>query len=134
MTRQASRFTPEVMLSAPRRSPGAPNSTGELILYTVSWHPYQLTIEGVTYTDRSRRIHSRHIPYRHRSVYSISRMTLLMSSPTTRMIPLLSGSGRKKLVSSGHKIMAYHRYTIQTFRGNSSENMPGTNDSGSIGC
>lgn len=38
MTRQASRFTPEVMLSAPRRSPGAPNSTGELILYTVSWH------------------------------------------------------------------------------------------------
>ena len=134
MTRQASRFTPEVMLSAPRRSPGVPNSTGELILYTASWRPYQLIIEGVTYADRSRRIHSTNIPCRHRFVYSISRMTLLMSSPTTRMIPLLSGSGRKKLVSSGHKIMAYHRYTIRTFRENSSKSMPGTNDSGSIRC
>jgi hypothetical protein len=30
-----SRFTPEVMLSAPRRSPGVPNPKGNLILYTV---------------------------------------------------------------------------------------------------
>lgn len=37
MTRQATRFTPEVLISAPRRSTGVPNSTGELILYTVSW-------------------------------------------------------------------------------------------------
>lgn len=36
MTIQASRFTPEVMLSAPRRSAGIPNSSGELVLYTVS--------------------------------------------------------------------------------------------------
>lgn len=37
MTRQATRFTPEVLISAPRRSTGVPNSTGELVLYTVSW-------------------------------------------------------------------------------------------------
>ena len=36
MTIQASHFTPEVMLSAPRRSAGIPNSSGELVLYTVS--------------------------------------------------------------------------------------------------
>lgn len=36
MTIQAARFTPEVLLSAPRRSAGIPNSSGELILYTVS--------------------------------------------------------------------------------------------------
>jgi hypothetical protein len=36
MTRQATRFTPEVLISAPRRSTGVPNSTGELVLYTVS--------------------------------------------------------------------------------------------------
>lgn len=36
MTIQASKFTPEVLLSAPRRSPGVPNATGELVLYTVS--------------------------------------------------------------------------------------------------
>lgn len=35
MTRQATRFTPEVLISAPRRSTGVPNSTGELVLYTV---------------------------------------------------------------------------------------------------
>jgi hypothetical protein len=38
MTIQACHFTPEVMLSAPRRSPGVPNPTGDLILYTVSNH------------------------------------------------------------------------------------------------
>jgi hypothetical protein len=38
MTIKANRFTPEVLLSAPRRSPGAPNSTGELVLYTVRSH------------------------------------------------------------------------------------------------
>lgn len=36
MTIQAAKFTPEVLLSAPRRSPGVPNATGELVLYTVS--------------------------------------------------------------------------------------------------
>lgn len=35
MTKQAARLTPEVLLSAPRRSSGVPNSTGELILYMV---------------------------------------------------------------------------------------------------
>lgn len=36
MTIQAAKFTPEILLSAPRRSPGVPNATGELVLYTVS--------------------------------------------------------------------------------------------------
>jgi hypothetical protein len=31
-----SRFTPEVLLSAPRRSPGVPNFKGDSILYTVT--------------------------------------------------------------------------------------------------
>lgn len=35
MTVHATRFTPEVLLSAPRRSSGVPNSTGKLVLYTV---------------------------------------------------------------------------------------------------
>ena len=33
---QASNFTPEVLLSAPRRSEGMPNWNGELVLNTVS--------------------------------------------------------------------------------------------------
>ncbi|KAH7163300.1 Alpha/Beta hydrolase protein [Dactylonectria estremocensis] len=41
MTIQASRFTPEVLLSAPRRSTGVPNSTGELALYTVSSYSFE---------------------------------------------------------------------------------------------
>ena len=36
MTIQASKFTPEVLISAPRRSAGVPNSTGDKVLYTVS--------------------------------------------------------------------------------------------------
>lgn len=40
MTVHATHFTPEVLLSAPRRSPGIPNPTGELILYTVRNIPY----------------------------------------------------------------------------------------------
>lgn len=36
MTIRAAKFTPEVLLSAPRRSAGIPNSTGKLVLYTVS--------------------------------------------------------------------------------------------------
>lgn len=36
MTIRAAKFTPEVLLSAPRRSPGSPNSTGKLVLHTVS--------------------------------------------------------------------------------------------------
>ncbi|KAG6001218.1 hypothetical protein E4U43_001387 [Claviceps pusilla] len=41
MTKQAARFTPEVLLSAPRRSSGVPNSTGELILYMVSVYSFE---------------------------------------------------------------------------------------------
>ncbi|KAF4122441.1 WD40-like Beta Propeller Repeat [Geosmithia morbida] len=41
MTIQASHFTPEVLLSAPRRSAGAPNSTGQLVLYTVSSYSFE---------------------------------------------------------------------------------------------
>ena len=36
MTIRAAKFTPEVLLSAPRRSAGSPNSSGKLVLYTVS--------------------------------------------------------------------------------------------------
>ena len=35
MTVRATKFIPEVMLSAPRRQAGIPNCTGELILYIV---------------------------------------------------------------------------------------------------
>lgn len=31
------KLTPEVLLSAPRRSAGSPNSSGKLVLYTVSF-------------------------------------------------------------------------------------------------
>ncbi|KJZ72655.1 hypothetical protein HIM_08014 [Hirsutella minnesotensis 3608] len=41
MTLKAERFTPEVLLSAPRRSAGVPNSTGELVLYTVSSYSFE---------------------------------------------------------------------------------------------
>ncbi|KAF4510727.1 hypothetical protein G6O67_002597 [Ophiocordyceps sinensis] len=41
MTIQAAHFTPEVLLSAPRRSAGVPNSTGELVLYTVSSYSFE---------------------------------------------------------------------------------------------
>ncbi|PHH64187.1 hypothetical protein CDD81_4934 [Ophiocordyceps australis] len=40
MTIQAARFTPEVLLSAPRRSSAAPNPTGDWILYTVSSYSF----------------------------------------------------------------------------------------------
>ncbi|KAG6219228.1 hypothetical protein E4U50_004881 [Claviceps purpurea] len=40
MTIHAARFTPEVLLSAPRRSSGVPNPTGELVLYTVSVYSF----------------------------------------------------------------------------------------------
>lgn len=36
MTIRAAKFTPEVLLSAPRRTPGLPNSTGEKAIYSVS--------------------------------------------------------------------------------------------------
>ncbi|GAO16138.1 hypothetical protein UVI_02040330 [Ustilaginoidea virens] len=41
MTVHASRLTPEVLLSAPRRSAGVPNSSGELVLYTVSTYSFE---------------------------------------------------------------------------------------------
>lgn len=37
----ARRFTPEVMLSAPRRSAGVPNCEGSLVLYTVSTYSFE---------------------------------------------------------------------------------------------
>ncbi|KAG5944958.1 hypothetical protein E4U53_006782 [Claviceps sorghi] len=41
MTIQAARLTPEVLLSAPRRSSAVPNSTGELVLYTISAYSFE---------------------------------------------------------------------------------------------
>ncbi|KAI0594437.1 prolyl oligopeptidase [Biscogniauxia sp. FL1348] len=40
MTIITSKFTPEVLLSAPRRSAGVPNRTGKLALYTVSQYSF----------------------------------------------------------------------------------------------
>ncbi|GAP87371.1 putative prolyl oligopeptidase [Rosellinia necatrix] len=41
MTILATKFTPEVLLSAPRRSPAVPNSAGKLALYTVSQYSFE---------------------------------------------------------------------------------------------
>ncbi|KAI1813268.1 prolyl oligopeptidase [Poronia punctata] len=41
MTIQATKFTPEVLLSAPRRSAAVPNSTGTYALYTVSQYSFE---------------------------------------------------------------------------------------------
>ncbi|KAH7319958.1 Alpha/Beta hydrolase protein [Stachybotrys elegans] len=41
MTIEATRFTPEVLLSAPRRSAGVPNEKGSLILYTVTSYSFK---------------------------------------------------------------------------------------------
>jgi hypothetical protein len=40
MTVRAKKFTPEVMLSAPRRSSGAPNDEGDKIVYTISTYSF----------------------------------------------------------------------------------------------
>jgi len=40
MTIRAAKFTPEVLLEAPRRSPGAPNSDASKILYSVSTYSF----------------------------------------------------------------------------------------------
>lgn len=41
MTIRANKFTPEVLLSAPRRSPATPNSSGTLALFAVSTYSFQ---------------------------------------------------------------------------------------------
>ncbi|KAI0009742.1 dipeptidyl peptidase [Xylariaceae sp. FL0662B] len=41
MTIMATKFTPEVLLSAPRRSPGVPNRTGTIALFTVSQYSFE---------------------------------------------------------------------------------------------
>jgi len=41
MTKRATHFTPEVLLSAPRRSSGVPNHDGSSILYSVSEHSFE---------------------------------------------------------------------------------------------
>jgi len=41
MVRKAMKFTPEVMLSAPRRSPGIPNPKGDTVVYTSSTYDFQ---------------------------------------------------------------------------------------------
>lgn len=41
MTIRANDFTPEVLLSAPRRSPGVPNAEGTFILYTTSTYSFK---------------------------------------------------------------------------------------------
>jgi hypothetical protein len=41
MTIKASQFTPEVLLSAPRRSAGVPNANGSYVLFTVSSYSFE---------------------------------------------------------------------------------------------
>ena len=41
MTIRANKFTPEVLLSAPRRSAATPNSDGTIALFTVSTYSFQ---------------------------------------------------------------------------------------------
>lgn len=41
MTIRANKFTPEVLLSAPRRSAATPNEDGTLALFTVSTYSFQ---------------------------------------------------------------------------------------------
>jgi len=41
MTVRAKKFTPEVLLSAPRRSAAAPNSDGTLALFTVTTYSFE---------------------------------------------------------------------------------------------
>jgi hypothetical protein len=41
MTIRANKFTPEVLLSAPRRSEGIPNSTGFKVLYSTSTYSFE---------------------------------------------------------------------------------------------
>jgi len=41
MTIRAKKFTPEVLLSAPRRSAAVPNADGTLALFTVSTYSFQ---------------------------------------------------------------------------------------------
>jgi hypothetical protein len=41
MTIKAKKFTPEVLLSAPRRSAGVPNATATKVLYSVSIHSFE---------------------------------------------------------------------------------------------
>lgn len=36
----ANKFTPEVLIQAPRRTPGSPNSTGTLAVYTASTYSF----------------------------------------------------------------------------------------------
>lgn len=40
MTIKAAKFTPEVLLSAPRRSAGIPNSDGSKVMYSVSTYSF----------------------------------------------------------------------------------------------
>lgn len=40
MTIKAAKFTPEVLISAPRRSAGVPNPDGSKVLYTVSTYSF----------------------------------------------------------------------------------------------
>ncbi|CAG9938450.1 unnamed protein product [Clonostachys rosea f. rosea IK726] len=45
MTIKATQFTPEVLLAAPRRSAGIPNSIGNLLLYTVSTYSFETHVK-----------------------------------------------------------------------------------------
>lgn len=41
MTIRANKFTPEILLSAPRRSEGSPNSIGSKVLYSTSTYSFE---------------------------------------------------------------------------------------------
>ena len=70
MTIKATKFTPEVLLSAPRRSAGLPNSDGSRIIYSLSTYSFSdhkktssirlldaETNESILVTDKTGDIH-----------------------------------------------------------------------------
>lgn len=107
MTRQATQFTPEVLLSAPRRSAGIPNSTGELILYTVSSPNWA---SDACFADPCRYLRTRlkRTPSLPRSVSLVSRTTLPTSSWRMRALQSHSGLVSMTLHTSSPVIMEAH--------------------------
>lgn len=118
MTIRAAKFTPEVLLSAPRRSAGIPNSTGKLVLYTVSESgsstASQLLLPLADQTAR----------HRHtllRSTGRLVRFRSWTSSPAfqpgcTRMAATASqhGSARRKSFCSRAARRAHQAWYLQT--------------------
>ncbi len=101
MILKAVKFTPEVLLSAPRRSPGAPNSTGEKVLHTVgSLLDFPLRFWEADARKRSSRTRSKSTARRRKSASSTSSRASPTSSSKTRPTASPHGSARTTSFSS----------------------------------